>query len=74
MNDGTASAAQAGTTVSQGLVADAQCMRTHGIPNMPVASGAGITLHSEGTDMAPHSPRLRSVQQACRRDEPGGAA
>ena len=48
-----------------------QCLRTHGVPNMPDPStaGGGVSIHPP---VDPNSPQYQDAVQACRSLEPGG--
>jgi hypothetical protein len=47
----------------------AQCLRKHGVPNMPDPSGNG-TFNVGGTGINPQSPQFLKAQQDCQSQEP----
>jgi hypothetical protein len=51
-----------------------QCLRTHGIPNMPdpTISDGNIRLSFGPTGLRPNSPRLQAAMRACQSFGPGG--
>lgn len=71
-NGGQPTAAQLQQFLAQALKYT-QCLRTHGIPNMPdpVESGGGILQHFP-RGVRPNSPQVRAATKACRSLQPGG--
>jgi hypothetical protein len=64
-------------TAYQKTLAYSQCMRTHGIPDMPdpQVNDQGVQIRIGGpghSGPAPNSPVLRAAQQACQKLMPGG--
>jgi hypothetical protein len=54
--------------VAQGLKYT-QCLRTHGVPNMPDPSSAGV-FNLGGTGINPQSPQFEKAQQDCQSEQP----
>jgi hypothetical protein len=50
-----------------------QCMRTHGVPQFPDPkfSGGGVQLRMP-QGLGPDSPSMKTAQQACKSQQPGG--
>jgi hypothetical protein len=69
---GGSSPAVAGSTAYQKGLAFAQCMRSHGLPNMPdpVVNANGVAMHIPA-GVSPGSAQLKAAQQACRSLMPG---
>jgi hypothetical protein len=62
-----------GATGSLGFIKFAQCMRTHGVPNLPdPSSGGGGIQIAPGSGLSPASPAFKAAQQACAKLLPGG--
>ena len=68
---GPPSAAQIQAALAR-LLKNAQCMRTHGVPNFPdpVTSGGRIGISLNGLD--PNSPRFQAAQRICQKLDPMG--
>jgi hypothetical protein len=61
----------------QQALANAQCMRAHGVPNFPDpqfdADGAATMRFDKGSGIDPNSPAFQRAQQACmKKGGPGG--
>src|ERR1700694_1952911 len=58
----------------QQMVAFAQCMRDHGLGDLPDPSSSGeMHINSgPGSDLDPSSPAFQSAQTACKKYEPSG--
>jgi hypothetical protein len=65
-NDGVATAAQRQQMLNQAL-RFTECMRSHGVPNMPDpgSGGGGISLGGSGVNM--NSPQFQTAQRACQK-------
>ncbi len=51
----------------------ADCMRSHGVPNLPDPSGSGGGIQiAAGSGINPQSPAFQSAQSACQKLLPGG--
>jgi hypothetical protein len=73
------SAAQSASTAAnyRDAVAYAQCMRTHGVPNMPDPTSSGAFLSKRGTlngvsGVDPNSPQFASANKTCEHLLPNG--
>jgi hypothetical protein len=55
----------------EAALANAECMRKHGVPNFPdptvTATGGGITVKSGGGGINPRSPAFQQAQKICQR-------
>jgi hypothetical protein len=53
------------------LLASAQCMRTHGVPNFPDptfgSAGASAGIKIQATDLNPSSPAFQAAAKACQK-------
>jgi hypothetical protein len=57
-----------GAAAQKQLVAFAQCMRSHGLPNFPEPVEGHLTIK----DLSPSSPQFQAAQKACAHLMPGG--
>jgi hypothetical protein len=60
----------------QKILAFAQCMRAHGLPDFPDptfdSNGGGISINAGGaSDLDPNSPTFQAAQKACESKLPG---
>jgi hypothetical protein len=58
-------ASSSGGSGSGGLLAYAQCMRSHGVPNFPDPSGSGAISISSSEGIDPNSPQFQAAQKSC---------
>jgi hypothetical protein len=65
-NGGVPTAAQRQQMLNQALKFT-ECMRTHGVPNMPdpTSAGGAVTIGGSGINM--RSPQFQSAQRACQK-------
>ena len=62
-----------GSSAAGAGISAADCMRSHGVPNLPdPSSGGGGIQIPDGSGINPRSPAFRSALQACAKLLPGG--
>jgi hypothetical protein len=76
-SDGGSSSPESGASAQQKLVAYAQCMRTHGVPEFPEPNEGKLLFHSSDhnghvTGLNPESAQFQAAQKVCGKLAPNG--
>jgi hypothetical protein len=74
---GSSSSPESGASAQQKLVAFAQCMRSHGVPEFPEPNEGKLLIHSSDhnghvTGINPQSAQFQAAQKACAKLAPNG--
>jgi hypothetical protein len=74
---GSSSSSEGGAPSQQKLVAFAQCMRSHGVPEFPEPTEGRLLIHREDHDghvsgVNPQSAQFQGAQKACAKLAPNG--